>query len=202
VGTRPDCVSDEVLDILADTARERLVWLEYGVQSVHSRTLKLINRGHGPEAAFDAIARTRLRGIGVVAHLILGLPGESPEDMISSAQAVAQAGVRGVKLHPLYVIRATRIEHMYMRGEYRPMSMQEATDAILSVLGALPPDMVIHRMTSDPHPEELAAPAWMLDRKAVRRNLEEIMEKTDFRQGRNAVSCYASDMGVQQRQEK
>jgi len=202
VGTRPDCVPDEVLDLLAGLARDGLVWVEYGLQSIHPRTLKLMNRGHGPEAFFDAVARTRLREIGVVAHLILGLPGECIEDMVETAEAVAQAGAQGVKLHPLYVIRGTALEHMYQQGHYRPLTMQDAADAILSVMRALPAEMVIHRMTSDPHPEELVAPVWMLDRKEVRRYLEEMMGKTDFRQGDRMRRYNRSGIGVEEAQKK
>lgn len=183
VGTRPDCVPDPILDLLSDLAGSRLVWIEYGLQSAHPRTLDLINRGHGPDAFFDAVSRTRERKIPVVAHLILGLPGESVNDMVETVAATAHAGVAGVKLHPLYVIRGTILEQMYLDGRYRPMTEEEALEATLSVLEALPPQVVIHRMTSDPHPEELATPAWMLDRKGVRRRLYEAMEKMNIRQG-------------------
>ncbi len=181
VGTRPDCVPDPVLDLLSDFARSRLVWIEYGLQSVHLPTLNLINRGHGPNAFFDAISRTRARGITSVAHLILGLPGESVDDMVETAVAVVDAGVAGVKLHPLYVIRGTALEQMYVAGRYSPMTEEQALEATLSVLEALPPQIVIHRMTSDPHTEELVAPLWMLDRGGVRRRLFEAIGKSSFR---------------------
>ncbi len=122
VGTRPDCVPDIVLDLLAEIAHDRLVWIEYGLQSIHAATLKLINRGHGPEAFFDAIDRTHKRAIPIVVHLILGLPGESLKDMLETAAAVAGAGVQGVKLHPLYIIRSTVLERLYLEGGYRPMT--------------------------------------------------------------------------------
>lgn len=183
VGTRPDCAPDAVLDILADMKRERLVWVEYGLQSIHKKTLNLINRGHGPEAFFDAVRRTGRRGIPIVVHLIVGLPGESLADMIESARAVADAGVQGVKLHPLYVIRGTALEAMYQAGEYLPMTEEAAAEATLSVMEALPKETVIHRMTSDPHREELVAPLWMLDRSGVRKRLNELMQKRDFKQG-------------------
>ncbi len=183
VGTRPDCVPDPVLDVLAELARDKLVWVEYGLQSVHARTLELINRGHGPEAFFDAVTRTLARGIEVVAHLILGLPGESRCDMEETARAVVASGAQGVKLHPLYVIRGTVLERMQLRGEYECLSEEAAQDAIMGVLEVLPPDRVIHRLTSDPHPEELAAPLWMLDRAGVRTRLEKAMQARDFRQG-------------------
>lgn len=183
VGTRPDCVPDPVLDVLAELAHDRLIWLEYGVQSLHARTLDLINRGHGPEVFFDAMERTRQRRIAVVAHLILGLPGESLRDMKHTARKVTEAGVQGVKLHPLYVIRGTVLEEMYREGRYRALTEKEAERATLAVIEELAEDTVIHRMTSDPHPEELVAPTWMLDRNGVRQRLMRAMELADFRQG-------------------
>ena len=186
VGTRPDCVPDEVLDLLAELAGEKLVWVEYGLQSVHERTLNLVNRGHGVKTFFDAVSRTRPRNILVVVHLILGLPGESMQDMVATAKAVADAGVHGVKLHPLYVVRGTKLEEMFREGQYRPMTEHEALDATLSVLEALPREIVVHRMTSDPHREDLVEPLWMLDRKGVRTRLERAMEERDFRQGSRA----------------
>jgi uncharacterized protein len=116
VGTRPDCAGEDVLDLLQDLGSDRLVWVEYGLQSIHRRTLELINRGHGPEEFLDAVARTRRRGILSVAHVILGLPGESVEDMVQTAQAVVEAGAHGVKIHPLYVVRGTALEKMYRAG--------------------------------------------------------------------------------------
>lgn len=183
IGTRPDCVADDVLDNLGYLATRSLVWMEYGLQSVHARTLIRINRGHGPEAFFDAIRRTKERGIQTVAHVMLGLPGESLHDMVETAEAVRSAGVDGVKIHPLYIIGGTALEAMYLSGDYRPMTEMEAAEATLAFMAALPSDVVIHRMTSDPHPRELAAPQWMLDRHGVRRRLEQLMLERDFRQG-------------------
>jgi uncharacterized protein len=186
VGTRPDCVPGAVLDLIREVAENRLVWLELGLQSVHEQTLRLINRGHGPDAFFDACERSRVRGLKVVAHLILGLPGETVADMVHTARCVADAGVHGVKLHPLYVIRGTELEKLVHAGTYEPLSETDAQEATLAVLRALPRRIVIHRLTSDPHPEELLAPTWMLDRSRVRSGLEQAMERTGFFQ---AMDC-------------
>ena len=183
IGTRPDCVPDEVLDLIAQLAGERRAWIEYGLQSIHPRSLALIRRGHGPEAFFDAVARTRLRGIGAIAHLILGLPGESLEDMRETALAVGRAEVDGVKLQPLYVVAGTDLEKLMREGGYEPLAETQAQEAIMAVLAALPPQTVIHRLTSDPHSEELVAPRWMLDRNGVRRRLEQALEHADIVQG-------------------
>ena len=110
IGTRPDCVSDEVLDHLETIAKERLVWMEYGLQSAKEATLALIRRGHGIEAFEDALKRTRARGIPVCVHVILGLPGESMEDMCDTARYLASRDIQGVKIHLLYVVRGTPLD--------------------------------------------------------------------------------------------
>ncbi len=183
IGTRPDCVPDDTLDMIAELAENRLIWIEYGLQSVHDRTLRLIRRGHQSGEFFDALQRTQKRNLPVVAHLILGLPGETLDDMIATAKAVAQAGVQGVKLHPLYVVRGTELARLYEKGYYQPLGEEDAREAIIAVLSVLPPEVVVHRLTSDPHPEELLAPSWMLDRRKVRNDLLKQMDALDFRQG-------------------
>lgn len=196
IGTRPDCVPDPVLDLLAEFGKNRLLWLEYGLQSIHERTLQLIHRGHGPEVFLDAVSRTRERGIEVVAHLILGLPGETVPDMVESARAVAAAGVGGVKLHPLYVIKGTGLEQMLIKGTYRPMTELEAQEATLAVLEVLPRHMVIHRISSDPHAEELVAPLWMLDGNRVRMRIQQEMAQRDFAQGAKSFDVPPEDSAV------
>jgi radical SAM protein (TIGR01212 family) len=183
VGTRPDCVPDGVLRLLADIATRKPVWVEYGLQSIHARTLELINRGHGPDAFFDAVRRTASYDLPVVAHLILGLPGETVEDMRETARVVGRSGVWGVKLHHLYVIEGSRLARLYHEGLYRPMTLDEAVDAVCAVLEELPPEVVIHRLTSDPHREELVAPQWMTARSEVRQAMDHALKKRNLRQG-------------------
>lgn len=183
IGTRPDCVSDQVIDLLAKLNSEKLIWVELGLQSMHDRTLRLINRGHDFSVFAEATARLMEKGLNVVAHLILGLPGESLSDMIKTARAVSDLGVSGVKLHPLYVVRGSGLEQLYVQGLYEPMTMEQTTGVTLEVVRHIDPKVVIHRLTSDPHREELLAPEWMLDRKAVRAFLDSEMDRTDFRQG-------------------
>ncbi len=183
VGTRPDCVPESVLEVLEPLARRKLVWLEYGLQSAHAGTLELINRGHTPDAFYDAVARTRARSIPVVAHVILGLPGERLHHMRETARVLGRIGVNGVKLHPLYIIRDTPLESMFRRGEYLPMTEEEAQAATISFLRTIPASMVVHRLTSDPHADELVAPHWMLDRHGVRRRLLDAMDRGNVHQG-------------------
>ncbi|MFA6222975.1 MAG: TIGR01212 family radical SAM protein [Desulfomonilaceae bacterium] len=190
IGTRPDCVQESVLELLANLSRERLVWLELGLQSSHEKTLKLIRRGHGPEVFFETANRALKAGLIVVAHTILGLPGESTEDMTLTARMIAASGIQGIKIHPLYVVAGTPLEDMFRAGKFLPMTMEQAVDATLAVLEVLPKQMVIHRLTSDPHADELVAPAWMLDRIRVRTYLNSEMESRNVFQGSKAQSAW------------
>ncbi len=167
IGTRPDCIDEDVLALLSDYARQRLVWVEYGLQSAHDRTLTAIRRGHDVSCFIDAVERTRNRGIAICAHVILGLPGESRQNMLETARLVADLGLDGIKLHLLYVIRDTPLAEAYQKGEYRCLEQAEYTDLVCDVIERLPTDMVIQRITGDPHPRELVAPAWALEKKAT-----------------------------------
>lgn len=183
IGTRPDCIDEEKLTMINTIREDRTVWLEYGIQSIHEKTLKLIKRRHTAEDFFKAIRLTKKHGLPAVAHLILGLPGETTADMIDSAKAIADAGVFGIKLHPLYVVKNTALAQMYRSGDYKPLEEDQATELTLKVLSVLPDSIVIHRLTSDPHLSELIAPQWMLDRKGVRERLNKAMEDANCWQG-------------------
>jgi hypothetical protein len=183
VGTRPDLVGNDVLELLAEFSEQKLVWLELGLQSAHNDTLKLLNRGHDAEAFFNAVERSNRFGLRVIAHLILGLPHETLPQMRATARAVSDAGVHGVKLHPLYAVRGTVLAKMVECGTCRLMTEDEAADATIAVLEELSPEIVIHRLTSDPHPEELFAPDWMLDKRAVRNRLQKELSRRNIFQG-------------------
>jgi len=183
IGTRPDCVSEPVLDLLAEFAQRLLVWVEYGLQSANEATLAAIGRGHGLDAFLAATAATRARGIPVCAHIILGLPGEGREDARQTARVLAAAGVEGVKIHSLYVARGTALEALYRRGGYRPLEREEYARWAADVIERLPQGVVIQRLTGDPHPAELVAPAWCRDKAAVLAAIRGELERRDTRQG-------------------
>ncbi len=184
IGTRPDCVSDPVLSLLESYARRCLVWVEYGLQSAHDDTLRRINRGHDCRCFEDAVARTKGRGIKICAHLILGLPGENREQMLQTARAVAAMGIDGVKLHLLYVVRGTPLERMYHQGGYTCLERDEYVSLVCDVIERLPPHVVIQRLTGDPHPEELVAPHWPLDKNRTLNLIREVLVRRDSRQGK------------------
>jgi len=184
IGTRPDCVSEPVLDLLQDYTRRGLVWLEYGLQSARDTTLAAINRGHDAACFLKALDDTHRRGIKVCAHVILGLPGETGEEARFTAQTLADAGIDGVKLHNLYVVKGTRLETLFRTGEYRCLERQAYVDQVVDVLERLPRQVVIQRLTGDPHPEELVAPQWSLDKARTLKSIREALEHGGTWQGR------------------
>ncbi|MDD5450843.1 MAG: TIGR01212 family radical SAM protein [Desulfovibrionales bacterium] len=177
VGTRPDCISDDILALLASYQEKYLVWMEYGLQSAHDRTLEFINRGHTVADFLQAVDRTKKAGLPVCVHIILGLPGETKEDMLETARLVAGLDIQGLKIHLLYVVKGSGMESLFKRGEYIPLTQQEYVDLVCDVLELMPPDVVIQRLTGDPRPEELVAPLWARDKtgtiNAVRTTLKE-----------------------------
>ncbi len=183
IGTRPDCLSPEILDLLSDLARERLLWLELGLQSAHDDTLRRINRGHDTACFARAVRAAADRGMEVVAHVILGLPGERPADMAATARYLGTLPVQGVKIHLLYVVRGSALAGLYRQGGYHPLEEGEYVRLVADFLEILPPHLVIHRLTGDPHPEELVAPAWCRDKSRVLAGIREELFHRVSRQG-------------------
>jgi uncharacterized protein len=184
IGTRPDCVSGPVIDLMADLARTRMVWVEYGLQSVHDKTLARINRGHDFACFERAVAATKNKGIKICAHVILGLPGESRADMLQTARKIGEMGIDGVKLHLLYVIKGSKLDSMRRRGEYTCLSQSRYVEIVCDFLELLPPDMIIQRLTGEPHQQELAAPMWSLKKRETLAMIDDMMEKRDSFQGK------------------
>lgn len=165
VGTRLDCVNEEILDLLEGYVKNGFeIWLEYGVQSIFPQTLELINRGEDMSRASEIFSSTRKRGIKVCAHLIYGLPNESREMMLESLRSVLEWGVDGLKLHPLYVVEGTQLAKMYKKGEYTPIDLQSYTQLILDSIEIIPEDVVLQRISSGAHDETLLAPKWCFDK--------------------------------------
>jgi hypothetical protein len=183
IGTRPDCLEDEVLDLLAGYARDRLVWLELGLQSAHDVTLARLNRGHDVGCFTEAAARAAARGLAVVAHVILGLPGEGPREMAATAHYLARLPVQGVKIHLLYVIKDSGLARLHEQGEYVCLTEAHYVSDVVDFIERLPPHLVIHRLTGDPHAAELVAPAWCLDKARVLRRIREEFARRRTRQG-------------------
>lgn len=187
IGTRPDCVDPPVLDLLESYAQKHLIWIEYGLQSAHNRTLSLINRGHDFACFEKAVAATRKRSIDICAHVILGLPGENRSDMLQTADAIAAMGIDGVKLHLLYVVRGTALATLYHQGRYHCLGQREYAERVCDFIERLPESTIIQRLTGDPHPKELVAPAWALNKKKTLELIHRIFEERETWQGKKVV---------------
>jgi radical SAM protein (TIGR01212 family) len=183
LGTRPDCLEDEVLELLAAYARERLLWLELGLQSAHDQTLKALNRGHDVACFTRAVARAASRGLEVVAHVILGLPGEGPNEMAATAAYLARLPLQGVKIHLLYVVKGSDLAGLFQEGAYTCLTEEQYVRLVVDFVELLPPKFVIHRLTGDPHRQELLAPGWCLDKSRVLGRIREEFARRGSRQG-------------------
>ncbi|MDX8403632.1 MAG: TIGR01212 family radical SAM protein [Mariprofundaceae bacterium] len=161
IGTRPDCVSDQVLDLLVQYQKKGYeIWLEYGLQSAHDETLRRINRGHDFADFRSAVQRTRSRGLSVCTHLILGLPGEDRAMMLETLARVREAGTDGIKLHPLHVVRHTMMAHEWRQGEVHLLTQPEYVSLACDMLEQIPDNWVVHRLTGTASEDVLLAPGW------------------------------------------
>ncbi|MCJ8501686.1 TIGR01212 family radical SAM protein [Desulfatitalea alkaliphila] len=184
VGTRPDCVDEAVLNLLAGYAQHHMVWIEYGLQSAHDTTLARIHRGHDAATFERAVRTTAGRGISICAHIILGLPGEGRADMLATADYVGRLPIDGIKLHLLYVVAGTPMAALYAAGDYRPLSQSAYVDLVCDVLERLPSGMVIQRLTGDPRPSELLAPRWALRKPETYQRIQTRLVQRDSWQGK------------------
>jgi radical SAM protein (TIGR01212 family) len=183
IGTRPDCVADPVLELVQSYTQRCWVCLELGLQTIHDSSLDWMNRGHHHEAFIDAVARARGRGLDLCAHVILGLPGESREDMLATADYCAAAGIDSIKIHNLHVVRGTPLETMYQAGAVRIFEQAEYVGLVCDFLERLPPDMVIHRLSGDAPPDYLVAPLWCRDKGRLLAAIEREFVRRGTRQG-------------------
>jgi radical SAM protein (TIGR01212 family) len=184
IGTRPDCVPDDVLDLLGEIAARTYLSVEYGMQTMHDRSLDWMNRGHHHDAFLDAIERSRGRGFEICAHVILGLPGESHGDMLATARELARLRPDAVKLHNLYAVKNTPLAEQVERGEVVLMERADYVRTLVDFLELLPTDCVVERISGDAPPDYFIGPAWCLDKAAVRRAVDGELERRDTWQGK------------------
>ncbi len=165
VATRPDCIDDGVLRLLAGLqAQGYEVWLELGLQSAHPATLTRVNRGHGYSEYASAVARARAHGIPVCTHLIIGLPGETPADVQVSLERVLANGVDGLKLHPLHVVKGTELARQWRAGAYQPWSLTKYAKTAADLIERTPAEVIFHRVSGTAPEEFLLAPTWCSSR--------------------------------------
>lgn len=183
VSTRPDCVDEKKLDLIKSYSKDYDVWVEYGLQSAHDRTLRFVNRRHTFHDFVKAVEMTSERNIKVGAHVILGLPGETRDDMLKTANKISALPVSGIKLHVLHVLRKTKLEKYYDRGDIRLLSLDEYVNAVCDFLERMSPGCVIFRLVSDANPDFLVAPKWINRKSEAINAIKKEFEKRKTRQG-------------------
>ncbi len=182
IGTRPDCVDEEKLNILAHSGIDEL-WIEFGAQSCHDKSLTLINRQHSVIDSERAIIMAANRGLKVCVHLMAGLPGESAEHFLQSVRWAISLPISGLKLHSLYVCKKSTLEQWYYDGRYKPLSMQAYIDLLVQSLPIIPTHIVMHRLTGDPMPNECIAPEWTEHKRKLFTLLHHQMKRENVWQG-------------------
>lgn len=184
IGTRPDCVPNDVLDLLEEIAGRTYLSVEYGVQTMHDRSLDWMNRGHHYDSFLDAIERSRGRGFEICAHAILGLPGESHADMLATARELARVNVDAIKLHNLYAVKHTELADQVARGEVTLIERDDYIRTLVDILEVLPPSMIVERISGDAPPDYFIGPSWCLDKPAVLLALRDELNRRDTWQGK------------------
>lgn len=188
IGTRPDCVDEAKLNLIGSYCEKYETWLEYGLQSIHDKTLQLINRGHDYECFLNAYKKTKERNIKVCAHVILGLPGESREDMLSTAKALADLDVDGVKIHDLCVMKNTKLAQMYEDGAVEMLEEEEYVGLVCDFLELLPPQTTIHRLAGNGLQKLKIAPQWLNKKFDVLNKIDNELSSRNTFQGSAFIS--------------
>ena len=183
VATRPDCLGDDTVTLLAELNRQKPVWVELGLQTIHAKTARYIRRGYDLSVYDDAVRRLHAVGVQVITHVILGLPGESREEIL---QSVRYAGERsdGVKLQLLHVLKGTDLQKDYEAGRFSVLSMEAYIDLLCDCVEILPRDTVIHRLTGDGDKRLLVAPLWSADKKRVLNAINRAFRERNIEQGK------------------
>ncbi|MCR5747432.1 MAG: TIGR01212 family radical SAM protein, partial [Lachnospiraceae bacterium] len=167
IGTRPDCLPDETIEFLSKLNKIKPVWIELGLQTIHERTAEYIRRGYSLSVYDDAVRKLEKNGIETIVHVIIGLPGESKEDILDTVRYVCKSGISGIKLQLLHILEGTDLEKEYIEGKVRVLSEDEYIDILKECVKCIPEEVVIHRLTGDGDKKLLVAPKWSADKKHV-----------------------------------
>ncbi len=189
IATRADCLPDDVVEYLADLNDRTSLIVELGLQSIFDKTGERINRCHTYDEFLVGYQKLKAKGIDVCVHLIIGLPGETPEMMVESAKTVAALKPHSIKLHLLHVLKDTAIEKEYLAGEFDVLSRDEYVKIIVDILEILPEDIVLQRLTGDGGKESLVAPLWSLKKFVVLNEIDKEMVRRNCYQGDKKISC-------------
>lgn len=184
IATRPDCMGDDVVGLLDRLNKETHLWVEFGLQTSNEETARLINRGYENSVYTSVMKKLKERNIETVTHIILGLPGETRDDMRNSVKFAADAGTDGIKLQLLHIIRGTRLHEMYLNKPFHVMTRDEYTDTVIDMIEHMPPNIVIHRLTGDGNRSELVQPTWSMDKRGVLNEIHKKMKMHESYQGK------------------
>ena len=184
IGTRPDCLGDEVVALLTELNSKKPVWIELGLQTIHEQTARAIRRGYPLEVYDDAVRRLREAGIPVIVHMIIGLPGETPEMIRQTAAYIGRSGVQGIKFQLLHVLEGTELAEAYRAGTFEVLSLDAYIRILEECIESIPQELVIHRLTGDGAKRSLIAPAWSADKKRVLNEINRAFERDRIRQGK------------------
>ncbi|HBJ2622911.1 UNVERIFIED_ORG: TIGR01212 family radical SAM protein [Clostridium botulinum] len=185
IATRPDCLEDDVLDLIEELSKKLYVWVELGLQTINDDVAKKINRGYDLKVFDDAMTRLKERNIDVVVHSILGLPGEGQDDMLKTIDYIAHSGAQGIKLHLLHLMKDTKMVELYESGELQFLSQEDYIKLICKAVSMLPKEMVVHRLTGDAPRDLLIGPMWSLKKWEVLNAIDKTLEDNDIYQGKN-----------------
>lgn len=188
IATRPDCLADDVVELLAELNDRTYLWVELGLQTAHDKTGELINRGHDYQCFVDGVNKLRRHGIKVCCHIIYGLPQESDEMMLQTAQKVAHLDIQGLKIHLLHLLKFTPMVKQYREGLLKFLTLDQYVNLVVRTLELLPPEMIIHRVTGDGPSDLLIGPMWSLKKWEVLNAIDQQMKDEDTWQGKMWVA--------------
>ena len=183
IATRPDCINEDTARLIHSYKSRVDVWVELGLQTSNDNTAKLINRGYKSIVFENACDLLRKYDIPIVIHIMIGLPGENDNDLKNTVEFINRFDIHGIKIHSTYVMKDTKLEEMYLNGEYTPITMDKYTDSVIYVLTHISPDIVIHRLTGDCPPDKLTAPDWNLRKEDILAEITRKMEERRVYQG-------------------
>lgn len=184
IGTRPDCLNREIIELISSYKKENFeLWLELGMQTIHQKSLNFLNRGHSHQSTLDAIKIANEFNIPICLHLILGIPGETWQDMMQSVIEISKLPIQGVKFHHLHVIKNTPLEKLYLENNFKLLTFKEYISIICDALERLRPDILVHRLSGDREASSLIAPKWGLHKGTVLKEIEEQFKNRGTWQG-------------------
>lgn len=183
IATRPDCINEEIVKLIASYTDKYYVWVELGLQTSNDSTAKLINRGYLSSKYTEAVALLNKYKIDVVTHIMVGLPNENIEDIKNTVNFINRHRIQGIKIHSTYIIKDTKLENMYLENNYKPLEFNDYMESLIYILTHISPNIVIHRVSGDAPKNLLVAPEWNLHKKLILNGVDKILKEQNLYQG-------------------